>query len=45
MLHEKNIPYDFFPIDFSKGEHKASAYLEKQPFGQVPYIVSRYTSA
>ncbi|KZV66911.1 thioredoxin-like protein [Peniophora sp. CONT] len=38
VLHEKNIPYDFFPIDFAKGEHKASSYLEKQPFGQVPYI-------
>ena len=23
----------------SKGEHKSPAYLEKQPFGQVPYIV------
>ena len=38
MLHEKNVPYDFFPVDFSKGEHKAPAFTAIQPFGQVPYI-------
>ncbi|KAM6490633.1 Glutathione S-transferase, C-terminal-like protein [Amanita muscaria] len=37
-LHEKKVPYELVPIDFAKGEHKTPAYLEKQPFGQVPYI-------
>ncbi len=40
VLFEKQIPYKFFPIDLAKGEHKAKEFLEKQPFGQVPYLVS-----
>ena len=39
VLREKNVPYELVPIDFAKGEHKTPEYLEKQPFGQVPYIV------
>ena len=39
ILKEKQVPYEFVPIDFAKGEHKSPAFLEKQPFGQVPYIV------
>lgn len=38
VLREKNVPYEFHRIDFSKGEHKSPDYLKKQPFGQVPYI-------
>ncbi|KAM6497623.1 Glutathione S-transferase, C-terminal-like protein [Amanita muscaria] len=38
VLREKKVPYELVPIDFAKGEHKTPAYLEKQPFGQVPYI-------
>ncbi|KAG6826977.1 hypothetical protein H0H92_013682 [Tricholoma furcatifolium] len=38
VLHEKQVPFEFVAVDFSKGEHKSEAYLEKQPFGQVPYI-------
>ena len=38
VLHEKKVPFEFHPIDFSKGEHKAPAHVAKQPFGQVPYI-------
>ncbi|KAK7044188.1 hypothetical protein VNI00_007908 [Paramarasmius palmivorus] len=38
VLYEKQIPYEFYPVDFAKGEHKTPEYLEKQPFGQVPYI-------
>ncbi|TEB33481.1 glutathione S-transferase [Coprinellus micaceus] len=34
----KGVPFKFAPIDFAKGEHKAPEYLEKQPFGQVPYL-------
>ena len=31
-------PFEFHPIDFAKGEHKAPAFLQRQPFGQVPYL-------
>ncbi|KIY61439.1 glutathione S-transferase [Cylindrobasidium torrendii FP15055 ss-10] len=37
-LHEKQIPFQFHPIDFAKAEHKLPDYVAKQPFGQVPYI-------
>lgn len=40
VLKEKDIPFTFVPIDLMKGEHKDPEYLKKQPFGQVPYIVS-----
>jgi len=39
VLHEKRVPFELVVIDYSKGEHKAPAVLEKQPFGQVPYII------
>jgi len=38
VLREKKVPYEFVHIDFSNNEHKSAEYLEKQPFGQVPYI-------
>ncbi|KAK1232624.1 hypothetical protein PQX77_004244 [Marasmius sp. AFHP31] len=38
VLHEKEIPYEFIIVDLFKGEHKAPEYLERNPFGQVPYI-------
>lgn len=38
VLHEKKIPFEFITVDLSKGEHKQPAFLEKQPFGQIPYI-------
>ncbi|KAH9480986.1 Glutathione S-transferase [Psilocybe cubensis] len=38
VLHEKKVPFEFIPIDLAKGEHKAPPYMEKQPFGVVPYI-------
>ncbi|KAI0826150.1 glutathione S-transferase-like protein [Irpex lacteus] len=37
-LKEKNVPYELIKVDLTKGEHKTPAYLEKQPFGQIPYI-------
>ena len=40
IAKEKNISFEFVGIDFPSREHKSAAYLEKQPFGQVPYIVS-----
>lgn len=38
VLKEKEVPYEFIPVDFTKGENKTPEYLSKQPFGQVPYI-------
>lgn len=40
VLKEKDIPFTFVQIDMMKGEHKSPEFLAKQPFGQVPYIVS-----
>ena len=39
VFHEKKVPFEFVLIDLTKGEHKVPGYLEKQPFGQVPYLV------
>jgi len=38
VLKEKGVPYEFHPIDMRAGEHKTEEWLEKQPFGQVPYL-------
>ena len=38
VLNEKNIPYELIPVQTSKNEQKVSSFLEKQPFGQIPYI-------
>ncbi|KAF7312929.1 Glutathione S-transferase [Mycena kentingensis (nom. inval.)] len=38
ILTEKEIPYEFVPISLRDMEHKSEAFLEIQPFGQVPYI-------
>jgi glutathione S-transferase len=39
VLKEKEVPYELVTVDFMKGEHKKPEYLQKQPFGQIPYIV------
>jgi glutathione S-transferase len=39
IAKERNVPYEVVVVDFSKGEHKAPGYLQRQPFGQVPYII------
>ncbi|KIM79325.1 hypothetical protein PILCRDRAFT_564483 [Piloderma croceum F 1598] len=38
VLKEKEVPYEFIPVDVLKGESRTPEYLTKQPFGQVPYI-------
>ncbi|KZP32761.1 thioredoxin-like protein [Athelia psychrophila] len=38
VLQEKHVPFEFINIDLIKGEHKAPAFVAKQPFGQVPLI-------
>jgi glutathione S-transferase len=40
VFHEKNIPFEFYTVDFAKAEHKSPEYKTKQPFGQIPYLVS-----
>ena len=39
VLHEKQVPYEVVNVDLLKGAHKAPEYLEKHPFGQIPYLV------
>jgi len=41
VLNEKGVPFELNVIDLTKGEHKAPEFVEKQPFGQVPYLVRR----
>ncbi|KAK7444065.1 hypothetical protein VKT23_015463 [Stygiomarasmius scandens] len=36
VLHEKKIPHELVTVDYAK--IKEPEYLEKQPFGQVPYL-------
>ena len=43
VLHEKKIPFEFQDVALAKGEHKSPEFKAKQPFGQVPYIVSAKT--
>jgi glutathione S-transferase len=38
LLAEKDAAFEFAVIDFTRGEHRTSAYLARQPFGQVPAI-------
>ncbi|KAF8063505.1 glutathione S-transferase [Lyophyllum atratum] len=37
-LLEKQVPFELIAVDFAKREHKSPEFLEKQPFGQIPYI-------
>lgn len=37
-LYEKDVPYEFVDVDFSKGEHKSEKYMKLQPFGKVPAL-------
>ncbi|KAI6039568.1 glutathione S-transferase [Pisolithus marmoratus] len=39
VCKEKQIPFDFHPVDLVKGEHKTPNFLTIQPFGQIPYVV------
>ncbi|KAJ7175030.1 glutathione S-transferase [Mycena crocata] len=38
VLHELKVPFELIEVDVVNGENKSPAYLEKQPFGQIPYI-------
>lgn len=39
ILYEKKVPFELVPIDITKGEHKKPEFVEKHPFGVVPYLV------
>ncbi|KAG8998926.1 hypothetical protein FRB94_006509 [Tulasnella sp. JGI-2019a] len=38
VAYEKGLEVELVVCDFTIGEHKSAAWLEKQPFGQVPYL-------
>ncbi|KAI0339049.1 glutathione S-transferase [Trametopsis cervina] len=38
VLVEKNVPFELIAVDWQNGKHKTPEYLEKHPFGQLPYI-------
>ncbi|KAH9786326.1 glutathione S-transferase F8 [Citrus sinensis] len=37
-LYEKELNFEFVPVDMASGEHKKEAYLSLNPFGQVPAL-------
>ncbi|KAM7276634.1 hypothetical protein ACFE04_018500 [Oxalis oulophora] len=37
-LHEKEVDFEFVPVDLFAGEHKQPAFLAKNPFGQIPVL-------
>ncbi|KAJ6451665.1 hypothetical protein C8R47DRAFT_1204490 [Mycena vitilis] len=39
ILHELKVPFELIEVDVRAGEHKTPEFLEKHPFGQIPYIV------
>jgi len=38
VAKEKNIEYEIHTVDWINREYKTAGYMEKQPFGQMPYI-------
>ncbi|KAJ6475942.1 glutathione S-transferase [Mycena vitilis] len=38
ILYELKVPFELIEIDFATGANKTPEHLEKQPFGQIPYI-------
>jgi glutathione S-transferase len=45
VLHELKVPFELVEVDIMNGEHKTAAYMQKQPFGQIPYIVGIHSKA
>jgi glutathione S-transferase len=39
VLREKKVPFELVPVDVANREQKSPEYLEKNPFGLIPYIV------
>jgi hypothetical protein len=42
VCKEKEIPYELISVNLAQGEQNAPEFVAKQPFGQVPYIVSLF---
>jgi glutathione S-transferase len=42
ILCETGLPFELVPVDVAGGEHKSAMWLDKHPFGQIPYMVSDY---
>lgn len=40
VLLEKGVPFEFIALDTANLEHKSPEYIAKQPFGQMPLLVS-----
>ncbi|KAK7063745.1 glutathione S-transferase, partial [Favolaschia claudopus] len=38
VLYEAKVPFELIFVDRVNNAHKTPEYLEKQPFGQIPYI-------
>ncbi|KAK8965993.1 Glutathione S-transferase F13 [Platanthera guangdongensis] len=38
VIEELGLEYELVPVDLSAGEHKRPAYMEKNPFGQIPAL-------
>lgn len=38
MLSLLNLPHEIVPVNLRQGEHKSKAFLELNPFGQVPVL-------
>jgi glutathione S-transferase len=43
MIEEAGVPHRIVPIDFTKNEHKAPAFLALNPMGKLPTIEHRGT--
>ncbi|XP_030517606.1 glutathione S-transferase-like isoform X2 [Rhodamnia argentea] len=37
-LYEKDLEFEFVPVDMGAGEHKQERFLALNPFGQVPFF-------
>jgi glutathione S-transferase len=42
VLTEKCVPFEFIAIDMKGKQSQTPEFLEKQPFGQVPAIVTSF---
>lgn len=38
ILKEQRIPYELVPIDWAVAQHRQPAWLEFNPFNEIPYI-------
>ncbi|KAJ7046400.1 glutathione S-transferase [Mycena alexandri] len=38
VFHELKVPFELIEVDWRNRAHKTAEFLEKQPFGQVPYL-------